>query len=583
MAIILMGQPSALGLLPDYVWFLLALSTLALGVLYHLALPKPIPDIPYDKKAAKSVLGHMKDMIDFRTANGNRITPWYEQYQRKVGAPLTQFFPGPFTRPILVLTDFWEVQDILLRRSREFGRGPRVTKIFRFTTPEFHVALQQEDLRYKANKGLVRDSMSPTLLEQVSGPRIYNCASDLVALWKFKLSAAGQQPFYAHDDIFGAISDMILASLFAFNSDMGTTRQQLRYLESLDKDLPTDQKDHGLHFPKLPPLPYYTSFELLSDHQSDQTKTPFPLLHHYLAMLFRPELRAVYGIIKQFEVTEIDKALMRLKDNNTKTCTLDYMIMREQEAATSENREPVYHKPGICDGLSGYYLAGHETSATSLSWALKFLSSHADCQARLRDALHRSHATALREGRNPTMEEITGTKVAYLDAVIEETLRHHAPLQPTFRAANADAVVLGCQVPKGTTILMPMTGPSLLAPGFPVPRGLRSASFPKDGGRHAWAAEDVNLFKPERWLRRDDAGEEVYDASAGPMMTFGFGPRQCFGKRLGYLQMQTVLTLLIWNLDFMSLDGVLGSYETVELATIRPKYSYVKLREVRGN
>jgi len=48
--------------------------------LYRLALPKPLPGIPYDKAAAKNVFGHIKEMIDFRAKNGNWIIPWYKQY-----------------------------------------------------------------------------------------------------------------------------------------------------------------------------------------------------------------------------------------------------------------------------------------------------------------------------------------------------------------------------------------------------------------------------------------------------------------------------------------------------------------------
>ncbi|TLD19847.1 hypothetical protein PspLS_09594 [Pyricularia sp. CBS 133598] len=570
------------GVLPGYVGLAAAIFAFAIAVLYRLALPKPYPGIPHDKKAARSVLGNLPEMLDYMAKNENRIRPWYAEYQQRVGSPLTQFFPTPFSKPFLLLTDFWESQDIQQRRTKEFGRGESLTVFFRYTTPEFHVALSQDDPRYKANKALVKDSMSPAYLNNLAAPCIYDCAMDLVNHWKFKIPLAGGRPFSAHDDIFGTISDMILASLFAFNSGIRSTQQQLKYLESLGSNVQTRHADEqGIDFPKLDHLPYFRAFEVLAEHQGEQSKVPFKVLHHYYSMLTRPELRSCYGIIKQFIKTEIDKASMRLEHDSTVTCALDWMVIREQQAAVKENRKPKYHRPAFYDGISGYYAAGHETSATTLSWALKYLSSHAQIQDRLRSELRKSYAAAFQEGRTPSVEEITHTSVPYLNAVIDETLRHRSPLQPSAREALVDTVVLGHHVPKGATIIIPYLGQSLLTPAFPIPQHLRSETFRKEGGRKAWADNDIQKFIPERWLRVDEDGKEVYDAAAGPMSAFGFGPRQCFGKRLAYLQIQVVLTLLTWNLEFQPIDGSLGSFETMELTATQPKHTYVKLSLVK--
>lgn len=188
---------------------------------------------------------------------------------------------------------------------------------------------------------------------KLAAPCIYDCAMDLVNHWKFKIPLAGGRPFSAHDDIFGTISDMILASLFAFNSGIRSTQQQLKYLESLGADVQTrDAEGQGIDFPKLDHLPYFRAFEILAEHQSDQAKTPFKVLQHYYSMLTRPELRSCYGTIKQFIKTEIDKAIMRLEHDNTITCALDWMVTREQQAAAKEDRKPEYHKPAFYDGVS---------------------------------------------------------------------------------------------------------------------------------------------------------------------------------------------------------------------------------------
>lgn len=67
-----------------------------------------------------------------------------------------------------MLTDFTEIENLTQRRAKEFGRGRDFTQSFRYVVPEFHVALEKEDPRYSANKDLLKDTMTPTFLQNVS-------------------------------------------------------------------------------------------------------------------------------------------------------------------------------------------------------------------------------------------------------------------------------------------------------------------------------------------------------------------------------------------------------------------------------
>jgi cytochrome P450 len=63
-------------------------------------------------------------------------------------------------------------------------------------------------------------------------------------------------------------------------------------------------------------------------------------------------------------------------------------------------------------------------------------------------------------------------------------------------------------------------------------------------------------------------------------MSFGIGPRGCFGRRLGYLAVKLAVTMLVWHFEFLEVPGELASMEKKNLMTSVPAACYVKLRRV---
>ena len=80
-----------------------------------------------------------------------------------------------------------------------------------------------------------------------------------------------------------------------------------------------------------------------------------------------------------------------------------------------------------------FIIAGHETTSTATMWCLFALTQAPHVQRKLRDEL-------LSVGtENPTMDELMA--LPYLDMVVKETLRHHAPVPMTSRVAQKDEVI----------------------------------------------------------------------------------------------------------------------------------------------
>lgn len=226
-------------------------------------------------------------------------------------------------------------------------------------------------------------------------------------------------------------------------------------------------------------------------------------------------------------------------------------------------------------------MAGNVAVAVNMSWGLKYFTKRQDVQARLRISLREAFSKAAIESRHPTVREITKTSVPYLDAVQEEVIRCSRTVGGIPRLTLVDAEVLGHRIPKGTNVLMLVNGPDIIAPPVgSVPESLRSANSQASKDHvPLWDPKDIHLFRPERWLKNVD-GVETFDPNAGPLLTFGGGPRGCYGRRMAYVELRIMMVLLVWNFEFLPLPEELNSWEAIDKAFRRPKQCFVRLKKI---
>jgi cytochrome P450 len=146
------------------------------------------------------------------------------------------------------------------------------------------------------------------------------------------------------------------------------------------------------------------------------------------------------------------------------------------------------------DELLTLLLAGHETTATALAWALERLLRHPAAWERLR-------------------EEVAAGERAYVAAVVRETLRVRPVVAAVVRRLLAPMEVSGLALPAGTLV-----APSILL----VHR--RPDLYP-----------EPHAFRPERFLGR---------APGAAWIPFGGGLRRCLGAAFALLEMETVLAVV---------------------------------------
>jgi cytochrome P450 len=217
---------------------------------------------------------------------------------------------------------------------------------------------------------------------------------------------------------------------------------------------------------------------------------------------------------------------------------------------------------------------------------MKYLTANQRVQVLLRESIWKAYPKAKDENRVPTAEEILKAHNPYLDAVVEEMLRHSRVAPVTLRQATTDTEILGKFIPKGTTVGFLANGPGIMMPSIPVNSGKRSAA----ALAHMYKTDllddaDISEFLPERWLatKTTDTGveETVFDPSKCPSQAFGLGPRGCFGKKLAYMEIRIFLTLLFWELKLEPIPPELATDDEMISLTRTPKNVYVRLAMVQ--
>ncbi|KAF4958665.1 hypothetical protein FGADI_2213 [Fusarium gaditjirri] len=561
---------------------------LLLFYLYNLALPKPIPGIPYNKNATKRLLGDIPDLMEHQKRTGEQRR-WFAMQNEKFNSPISQVFIHPFGKPKVVVSDFRETHDILTKRLKDFDRSDRAREAFSGIVPHQMLSYQTVDPKFKKHRELMRDLMSPKFLNQVSAPEIYSKVNTLVKLWHEKCLQAAEKPFNGKIDLQRATLDVITAVSFGLDDEDSATKRQLDDMvaRSTAGVIFTQPGKKTVDFPVHPLTAELDATMTIIESSGIGFSSPIPRWHYWVIKKF-PYLKNAFRIREEWTRREVDKAVEAISKDGSENewvtrSALEFMVLREATAAKKAQRAPRFHRPRIYDELFGFIIAGHDTTSATLSWGVRYIADAPQAQRKLRSAIQIAFSTALAEHRQPTIDEITSSSIPYLDAIIEETLRLSVVLPIVSREAMVDTTILGHVIPKGTAVFFALNGPSLMKPAIEVPENIRSESSQGTKSKYGeWRSEDVEHFVPERWIDVDDKGVETYNAMKGPFLTFGGGPRGCYGRRLAYLQLRIFWVLLIWNFEFLPVDPELRTPYVIEGVGTEPRESFIRLRRVEN-
>jgi cytochrome P450 len=171
------------------------------------------------------------------------------------------------------------------------------------------------------------------------------------------------------------------------------------------------------------------------------------------------------------------------------------------------------------DEMMTMLLAGHDTTALTLTYTWFLLSEHPEIERKV----HEEIDEVIGDER-PGMEHVR--ELDYLEWVIQEAMRLYPPVYTMFREPTEDVTLSDYPMEAGTTLMIPQWGVH------------RSARF----------YDDPETFDPERWKP-----ERAKERPRFAYFPFGGGPRHCIGKHLAMLEAQLIIarTAQQYELEFL--------------------------------
>ncbi len=201
------------------------------------------------------------------------------------------------------------------------------------------------------------------------------------------------------------------------------------------------------------------------------------------------------------------------------------MLMQARDDETGE----VMTDDQVRSEVLTFLLAGHETTATALTWTWHLLGTHADARKRVREEI----ATVL-NGRRPTVADVS--QLILTRAAIEESMRLYPPIWAVPRQAVADDEIGGYRIPAGSSVCL-----------CPYVTHHHPDCWPRP------EEFDLDRFLPA----------QVADRPKGMYFPFLSGPHLCIGNEFAMMEMILIVAIVLQQFELEAPSG----------PPIRPKVS----------
>ena len=217
------------------------------------------------------------------------------------------------------------------------------------------------------------------------------------------------------------------------------------------------------------------------------------------------------------EIDEIVNHIIRQRracDEDTGDLLSMLIASRDEDGSHMTDRQ-------LRDEIMTFLLAGHETTAVSLSWTWYLLSQHPEAGQKLRQELD-----DVLGGRTPQLEDLA--RLPYTDKVVKESMRLYPPAWSLARAVTKEIELAGYPLPAGSNVVM---SPWIMH---------RDPRF----------FENPSQFDPDRWTP-----ETTQRLPRFAYFPFGGGPRLCIGASFATMEACLILAAIAQRFQLRLVPG----------------------------
>ncbi len=203
------------------------------------------------------------------------------------------------------------------------------------------------------------------------------------------------------------------------------------------------------------------------------------------------------------------------QDNSNDPDGSDNLARTVMDARDGDDGRP-FTRDELIDQLGVFFLAGHETTASVLTWAFFIISERPEIAERIRAEIQTEVGN-----QHIAFEDIR--KLAYTRNVFREALRLYPPLTFIPRVAAETTTLGGHKIKKGAMVMI-------------APWAIH---------RHQLYWDHPDAFDPDRF-----SPQREKDLVRGAYLPFGQGPRVCAGATFAMIESTLILAELVRRFDF---------------------------------
>ncbi|KAJ7031965.1 cytochrome P450 [Mycena alexandri] len=229
-------------------------------------------------------------------------------------------------------------------------------------------------------------------------------------------------------------------------------------------------------------------------------------------------------------------------------------LLRNLVEANMTQADDLHHKKltdaEVLSNIFTFLLAGHETSAHSLSFAIGFMALYPDVQQKIYEEALKIWPNGCPTTASASSYKEFMPKLSYTLATFQETIRFFAPVARLCKIVHADTSVTAHRFTPG------LNGEPTDVTPFSVPVKTGSVVVIDILALHSnpmYWGNDVDDFKPERFV-----DTETYRWPRDAFFAFAGGPRSCIGQRFALTESVCALASVVRRYKISLPDDLAG-------------------------